>query len=374
MPSLGADGAKPMTQGDVRFDPVSFDDLPGWEQDDQTAALRAFLKSCGRLSTDQSERLSSLADICREAAVVASGRAEARAFFEAHFTPHRVVHRGARGLVTGYYEPILPGSRIREGSFQTPVYRRPPDLVNLMDEAMRASAGEGLTHARRLEDGSLAPYPTRQEIESGALAGRGLELLYLADPVDAFFMHIQGSGLIELTDGSTVRLSYDGKNGYPYTSIGRFLVEAGIFTASDVTLDTLVNWLRADLERAQPVMWQNASFVFFRELAGRETQSPLGADEIPLTPGRSLAVDASVHMLGTPIYVVAPELVHADEGRAFQRLMIAQDVGSAIRGPERGDIFFGTGQEAGRQAGMTKHAASFFVLLPRHGRSPIASP
>lgn len=365
-----------MTQENLLFEAVSFRDLPGWEQDDHAAALQAFLKSSSHFSKSKvkSGNSGEVALLRGEAKAKAEHPAEARAFFETHFTPHRIIHRGAHGLVTGYYEPVLPGSRVRGGQFQTPVYRRPPDLVNVIDDSLRASAGENLTHARRLADGHLVPYPTRQEIESGALAGQGLELLYLADPVDAFFMHIQGSGMIELPDGSRVRLSYDGKNGHPYTSIGRHLIELGVFKADDVTLDALVEWLRADPERAHEVMWKNASFVFFRELIGEEAHSPLGTKDIPLTPGRSLAVDASIHALGTPIYVVAPGLTHADGGKPFQRLMIAQDVGSAIRGPERGDIFFGTGDEAGRQAGITKHPAIFFVLLPRCDESAAHAP
>lgn len=353
---------------DVKFLPVRFADLPAWAGDDHKAALDAFLRSCHCL-TPSGGVGRDLAGLCCEARSAGHTSADARHFFESQFTPHRVVHAGSHGLLTGYYEPVLEGARRRHGPYQVPVYRRPPDLVNLMDESMRGAAGEALTHARITQDGSQVPYATRAEIESGALSGRDLELLYLADTVDAFFMHIQGSGLIEIEDGSSVRLSYDGKNGHPYTSIGRHLVEIGAFCADEVTLDTLKDWLRADPERGRQVMWQNTSYIFFRELTGAEAQSALGAKSIPLTAGRSLAVDAGIHTLGMPIYVVAPDLTHADKGGPFQRLMIAQDVGSAIRGPERGDIYFGTGNEAGRRAGMTRHDGSFFVLLPRGERT-----
>lgn len=359
---------------DISFQPVQLADLPAWANDDHRAALDAFLKSCRSLSSS-GELESNLAGLCREAASVGRTAADARHFFESRFTPHRVVHARSHGLLTGYYEPVLKGSRSRHGPFQVPVYRRPPDLVNLVDESMRGAAGEALTHVRLMPDGSRQPYATRAGIESGALSGRGLELLYLADTVDAFFMHVQGSGLIELEDGSSVRVSYDGKNGHPYTSIGRYLVESGAFAAEEVTLDTLKDWLRADSERGRQVMWQNASYIFFRELTGSEGQSALGAKGIPLTAGRSLAVDTGVHALGLPVYVVATELTHAAEGGPFRRLMIAQDVGSAIRGPERGDVYFGTGSEAGRLAGMTRHYGNFFVLLPRtQGRSPAETP
>lgn len=334
----------------MSLEPVRFADLPGWEDDDHAAALAAYIATAEH-----------------EARAASCGKAvEARPFFESQFTPYRVVHNGSDGLLTGYFEPVLTGSRVRTGPFQTPVYARPPDLINLVDESMRGSAGLGLTHARKVGD-QVVPYATRAEIETGALAGLGLEILYLADPVDAFFMHVQGSALIELADGSRVRLTYDGKNGYPYTSIGRELVEAGVFRAGELSMEVLGQWLRADPVRGRELMWRNKSYVFFRELAETELPSALGAAGVPLTPGRSLAVDAGVHALGTPIYVVAPDLTHTEEGGPFRRLMIAQDVGSAITGPERGDIYFGTGSEAGWRAGITRHRGNFFVLLPQAG-------
>ncbi len=361
-----------MTEARVTFQAVPFSALPGWEEDDHVAAFEAFLKSGERLakaaddgSLPDRDRWACLLGIIRKALDLPGLANDARAFFETHFVPHRVVHARSHGLLTGYYEPVLAGSRLPDGRYHVPIYRRPPDLVNLMDESMRGAAGEALTHARRAENGRLLPYFTRSEIESGALSGRDLELIYLEDRVDAFFMHIQGSGLITLPDGSHIRVSYDGKNGHPYTSIGRYLVDSGLFRADEVSLETLKQWLRADPERGRQVMWQNASYIFFRELSGSEAQSALGVMGIPLTPGRSLAVDASVHLIGTPIYVEAPDLTPAADGGAFQRLMIAQDVGSAITGPERGDIYFGSGSEAGDQAGRTRHSGSFFVLLPR---------
>jgi len=346
---------------------ATFADLPGWKNDDHLAAFKAFLDSCGKVikgggESDAKSTPARLARACRAArAVKAPTRAAARAFFETHFVPHRVVHNGESGFLTGYYEPVLEGSRQRQGRFQTPIYRRPPDLVNVVAETQRATSG--LTHVRKTAAG-LVPFATRAEIERGALAGKGLELLYLADPVDAFFMHIQGSGRIKLTDGTTVRITYDGKNGHPYTSIGRYLVKKGLFPADKVSLAALRKWLRADAARGRNVMWQNASFIFFRELKGREAVGPLGAMDVILTPGRSLAVDTAFHTLGTPIYVAAPTLKHATKSGGFKRLMIAHDVGSAIKGPERGDIYFGSGNRAGRLAGITSHAGSYFVLLP----------
>jgi membrane-bound lytic murein transglycosylase A len=260
---------------------------------------------------------------------------------------------------------VLQGSRTPHGAFQTPIYKRPPDLVNLVDETQRGTVGQALTHARKTDKG-IEPYATRAEIEQGALKGRKLELLFLADPVEAFFMHIQGSGRVKLTDGTTIRVHYDGKNGHPYSSIGRYLIDKGLLAADKVSMGALKRWLKLDTDRGKEVMWQNASFVFFRELKGGEARSALGAMNAPLTPGRSLAVDTSFHALGLPIYVSAGGMLHVDKSKAgaFNRLMVAQDVGSAIKGPERGDIYFGSGEAAGRLAGVTKHPGKFIVLLP----------
>jgi membrane-bound lytic murein transglycosylase A len=287
--------------------------------------------------------------------------AQARAFFERHFQPHRVVHDALEGLFTGYYEPVLEGSRTKEGRFQTPLLKRPPDLVTVVPETRGAAAGS-LTHARRTAAG-LVPFATRAEIEAGALAGQSLELLYLADPVDKFFLQVQGSGRIRLPDGSFVRVQYDGKNGHPYSSIGRYLIDKGLLAADKLSLGAIGRWLKADVDRARHVMNQNASYVFFREMPAT-AEGPLGAIEVPLIAGRSLAIDPGVHRLGSPIYVSVPTLKPPGYTRAFNRLMVAHDVGSAIRGPERGDIYFGSGTEAGRLAGVTKHAGRFFVLLP----------
>lgn len=378
-------GASTGAQGDKArlpaFEPGRFEDLPGWSHDDHLAAFKAFQKSCDRVTTlaaqgtpaGRAPAQPGLLAACNDAVSISKPTAaEARAFFERHFLPHRVRHGRAEGLLTGYFEPVLDGSRVPTERFKVPVYRRPPDLENVKDEAVRGAAGVGLTHVRRLGDKREA-YPTRAAIEQGALAGKGLELVYLADPVDTFFMHIQGSGRIRLTDGTSIRIGYDGKNGHPYTSIGRYLIDKGLLAADRISLDSLAKWLRADLKRGREVMWQNASFVFFRELEGA-AGAPNGALGIPLTAGRSLAVDASIHALGTPVYVSAPTLKHASKGSPFARLMIAQDVGSAITGPERGDIYFGSGSTAGKLAGVTKHVGNFFVLLPNDVKTGVAGP
>jgi membrane-bound lytic murein transglycosylase A len=369
------------TTPSASFEPVTFADLPGWDTDDHLAAFKAFRASCPRLkaAARAGNRTGAIAlppallATCDTAAALPEPvtRAAARAFFEREFQPHRVAHAAKEGLLTGYYEPVLEGSRTQDDKFATPIYRRPADLVNLVHEAERGAKANQLTHARKTATGT-EPYSTRAEIEAGALGGKNLELLYLADAVETFFMHIQGSGRVRLTDGSMVRVHYDGKNGHPYTSIGRYLIDNNILAADKITMQALGRWLRSDPDRGRHVMQQNESFVFFRELQGDEAQGPLGVLSIPLVAGRSLAVDAGTHAIGTPVYVSSSALTHASRTKTdgFHRLMIAHDVGSAIRGPERGDIYFGSGDKAGKLAGVTKHPGRFFVLLPR-GSAPI---
>jgi len=366
-----------MEKNAVMLDPIPFSEIPGWREDDHLAAWKAFLSSCGAVLESAPSHLkpavaaapSVLRDICALALGEArSGtpqtRETARRFFEAHFRPHRVRASSAQRLLTGYYEPLIKGSRERDATFQVPIYKRPPDLVNVVAESERGARSESFTHMRQTQHG-LAPYLTRAEIEEGGLAGMGLELLYFKDPIEVFFMQVQGSGRVELSDGQKVRVTYDGKNGYPYTSIGRVLIEEGEIRSEEISLKSLKQWLRRNPERAKTVMRKNQSYVFFRELTENDAKGPIGANGIALHAGRSLAIDTMYYPLGMPIYVDAPEITHATKKPGgFRRLMIAHDVGSAIKGTERGDIYFGSGDDAGRIAGRTKHPGRFIVLLP----------
>lgn len=363
------------------YRPATYAELPGWAEDDHLAAFQTFLKSCERVILNGRDRPpgaekatqpqippGSLVAACTEAlrqAKQVKNKTSAREFFERTFTPNTVVNKKKTGLLTGYYEPVLEGSRTPDERFKTPIYKRPPDLVNVVDDTKRGVLKDGaLTHVRKTDKGT-EPYFTREQIDQGALKGKKLELLYLADPVDVFFMQIQGSARIKLPDGSTVRVHYDGKNGHPYSSIGRYLIDKALLAADRVSMGALAAWLRADPERANKVMWHNASYVFFRELkGGDDLGAPLGAMQVALTPGRSLALDPSFHALGSLVYVSAPTLKPGKSATSFNRLMVGQDVGSAIRGPERGDIYYGSGDEAGQLAGTTKHPGRFFVLLP----------
>lgn len=363
------------------YAPVTFEDVPGWASDDHLAAWKAFLASCkpllkaaqGGSKAGPRPTPQALLDVCQLALLgdpsgAKQTRDGARRFFEQHFSPHSVTQTASEGLLTGYYEPLVHGSRHAGDGYETPVYRRPPDLVNVVAESERGAKSAGFTHMRQTDKG-LVPYMTRAEIEQGGLKGQNLELLYFRDPVDVFFMQIQGSARIELPDGQQIRITYDGKNGYPYTSVGRALIDDGSFKPEKMSLKSLTDWLKADRKRGEQVMWQNQSYVFFRELKGGEAEGAMGVLGIPLQPGRSLAVDTAFNDIGMPIYVTSPALTHAakpnaDRPEGFARLMIAHDVGSAIKGPERGDIFFGSGDKAGRVAGVTKHPGRFFVLLP----------
>ncbi len=356
-----------------RLRPVTFAELPDWRKDNHQAAFAAFLKSCTQILASevriaklgeaiQPKRLST---VCRAARKFKRPPAPevARAFFETWFRPHIVDAPGQKSLLTGYYEPELKGSRTRTDRYYVPIYRRPKDLVELQSRAGKGKKFKKLSFARKTSNG-LEPYHTRAEIEQGALRGRGLEILYLEDEVETFFMHVQGSGRIVLPNGQRVRIAYEAKNGYPYTSIGKRMIALGQVPKDGMSMDAVKRWLRKDLKRGRKLMWENKSFIFFKELSARTGHlGPLGAMDIPLTTKRSLAVDTRYHDLGLPIYVVCPSMRH--HGRnGFRQLMIAQDVGSAIKGAERGDIYWGEGEKAGKLAGNTGCTGKFFVLLP----------
>lgn len=358
-----------------RLQPVSFDDLAGFDADNALAALEAFRVSAralarGAASTRPAQAPSRrLIEIAREAlADEIRGGAEARQFFTERFKPFRVHTDGAdeAGFLTGYYEPLIKGSPTRTPDFAVPVLARPPDLVTFALGAAPAGFDAALTGAQRLSDGSLRPYPDRAAIE----AGGGEAILWLPDAVELFLAQVQGSARVELPDGRQVRLAYDGRNGQPYTSIGRLLIEAGEIPEREMSLARLKRWLRdAGLqpgERGRAVMQRNRSYVFFKIETGFDPAlGPTGGAGVPLTPLRSIAVDRSLWAYGTPFWIDA-ELPWAGEAATpFRRLTIAQDTGSAILGAARADIFFGGGDAAGARAGAIRHRGVFTALLPR---------
>jgi len=348
--------------------PVSYDAIPSWADDDHAGAFAAFARSCARivkLAGAGKGKGGPLADICEGALALGEiDRGTARKFFETRFTPNRYGGDEMSGFVTGYFEPELKGARTRSERFSVPVHAVPDDLVQLFSDDTRAARNHQMTAVRETSDGPVA-YFDRKEIEQGALAGRGLEILYLEDWADAFYMHIQGSGRVELEGGGHVRLGFAAKNGHSYTAIGKELIERGAIARDKMSMDAVRGWLDANPEDARELMWSNRSYIFFRELGSDQAASgPIGAQGAALTPRRSLAVDTSIHALGTPIWVHAPTLV-ANEKSGFSQLMIAQDAGSAIKGPQRGDIFFGSGADAGAIAGAVRHRAGFTILLPK---------
>jgi membrane-bound lytic murein transglycosylase A len=260
------------------------------------------------------------------------------------------------GLFTGYYEPLLHGSRQRGGNFQTPILKRPPDLV-MVELGRFRPAWQGERIAGRVVNGSLVPYASRAAIERGALDAMHLELLWVDDPVAAFFLQVQGSGRVMLGDGSIVRLGYDGQNGQAYVALGRLLVARGELTLDTVSLPSIRAWIKAHPQAGAALMDENPSYVFFREQSG---DGPLGAEGVVLTPGRSLAVDRNFLPLGAPVFLVA-----TDNGAPLRRLMVAQDTGGAITGPVRGDIFWGFGDDAERRAGTMRAPGVYYLLLPK---------
>lgn len=366
----------PATGQTVRYERLVFEAIPGWADDDHAAAFRAFLVTCGGKPGPGKGKV-------RTALKVVSGLAQgqaraasydkgvARKFFENSFQAWQITSPVEDGFLTGYYEPVLEGSLTRDERHKVPVLRRPKDLKQLVDHRLRAVANAtgALTAARRV-DGRLVPYYTRAEIEEGALDGRGLELVYLRDPIAAFFMHVQGSGRIKLPDGRVLRIGYDGKNGQPYTSIGGVLVSRGVYSKDEINLETLRSWLAANPGEGRKLMQENRSYIFFKERPSDGSEAgPIGGHGTPLSAGRSLAVDAAYHVLGTPVFVSAPTLTHHGEA-GFRHLLIAQDVGSAIKGAERGDIYWGSGTAAETLAGLTRHSGNFVVLLPKDVERP----
>lgn len=346
--------------------PLSFAELDGWAADDHGGALAALNRSCARMTgkphTISASQRDVWLNICARAAEVDTGDgAAARAFFEEWFTPLSM-RFGDRetGMLTGYYEPELRGSRLPGPEFFHPLYVRPADLVTV-DLGLFAPDLKGRGLVGRFDAGALIPYPTRSEISAGALAGQNAELLWVDDPVAAFFLEIQGSGRVRLPDGSVIRVGYAAKNGHPYTAIGRVLVEMGALTLDEVSLPAIRDWLKANPDRAQEVMNTNRSHVFFRELL---EDGPLGSEGVVLTPGRSLAVDRRHIAMGTPIWIDG-RLPDIAGGASLRRLVIAQDTGGAITGELRGDLFWGPGLEAEELAGHMRHQARFVLFVPR---------
>jgi membrane-bound lytic murein transglycosylase A len=349
----------------ITLAPASFADLPGWWQDGVGAAVPAFARSCAVLAKRPGETVLGIAGKVADwlpactalAALDGADNAAARRFFETWFRPWKAGNNGtAAGLFTGYYEPELQGARRRDAEHGTALLRRPPDLI-MVELGRFRPAWRGERTAGRVTTGRLEPYETRAEIEAGALDHYHLELLWVTDPVDAFFLQVQGSGRVRLEDGTVVRVGYDGQNGHPYVAIGRLLVERGALTKEKASMQGIRAWIAANPEAGKALMNDNPSFVFFREVPG---DGPVGAEGTVLVPGRSLAVDRDFVPLGVPVWLDLD-----NGGTALRRLVVAQDTGGAIRGPVRGDLFWGFGTEAEAQAGRMRAGGYAYLLLPK---------
>jgi membrane-bound lytic murein transglycosylase A len=342
------------------FQRATFADLPGWNQDDLRQAWPAFTASCGVLA-----RRSDWNAPCTAAhGVDASDGNALRSFFENNFTPYRVLNSDGSdsGLVTGYYEPLLQGARKRGGRYQTALHRVPPDML-IVDLSSVYSELKGMRLRGRQVGNKVIPYYSRAELsQSSVLSGK--ELLWVDDPIDAFFLQVQGSGRVHLNDtNETVRLVYADQNGYPYKSIGRYLVDKGELRLDQASAQGIKEWLAANPGRQQELLNANPSYVFFREeKLADPSVGPKGALGVPLTAQRSIAVDPQAIPLGAPVFLSTTQ---PNSDANLQQLVMAQDTGGAIKGAVRADYFWGFGDEAGEQAGRMKQRLQMWVLLPK---------
>jgi membrane-bound lytic murein transglycosylase A len=353
------------------FSEKSFDDLRGWRDDDHLCAFTAFRYSAFHVLT-KPYRTGALgigsdafaAAYAEARAVSGPNRSEVRTFFERHFVPMLVKAESGAGLVTGFYEPEVEASPVRTERFVVPLLSRPADLVDIDDTNRPPGMDPYLAFAREASAGPVE-YFDRGAIERGALDGQDLEIAWLAEKVDAFFIHVQGAARLKMTDGRLSRVTYAAKSGQRFTGPGKILSELGEIPLEKVTMQSIRAWFKAHPDRIDEILWQNRSYIFFREAPVEDASlGPIAAAKVPLTPGRSVAVDRLLHTFGTPFYIDAPTLTAFDR-KPFRRLMIAQDTGSAITGPARGDLFAGSGDAAGEVAGVVRNAADFYALVPR---------
>ena len=348
----------------AQVETLSFDRLEGWHHDDQAAAFGAYMKSCNAIKHGSKAMRKArpvyggLFNACEKAIALAAGgavdTAAARRFFEENFKPVRILpamhtygyYTGADGFYTGYYEPEVIGSRVKTDEFKVPLYGVPSKIAGKTSKV-------------------FSQYD-RVDIEKGALAGKDLEICWIKNPVDAFFAQIQGSTRVKLDDGEMLRLNYIASNGKPYTPVGRLLIDQGVFTPEEMSMDKIRQYMEANPEEGNALREKNRSYVFFSKTALAPHEEPLGAQGIPVTPGRSIAVDPKIHVYGTPIWIDAKFPLKGDAPEdTFQHLMVAQDTGSAIRGPARADIYFGHGPDIPSIAGRIKQFGKFVMLVPK---------
>src|SRR5271167_207629 len=365
---------EPIKFPDAQYEPVDWTKLDGWANDDHAAAFAAFLTSCRALNGErrpgrETAITEELKNVCQRAsAAIPLDDDGARKFFEDNFRPLRISKLGdSEGFLTGYYEPIIEGSRVPTGEFVAPLYRRPPNLtISGRRKLGDAFPSKGVKVGRRVGRRKIVPYYDRAAIEDGALDGWHLEICWLRSQIDVLFAQIQGSARIKLEDGTVLRVNYDSHNGWPYTAVGRVLIERKFLAKDEVSMQRIRDWMQANPDMAQDVRRRNKSYVFFRITDLATEDEAVGAEGAPLVPGRSIAIDHALHVYGMPFFIAA-DLPLANEKAAtkFRRLMVGQDTGSAIVGPARADIYFGAGDEAARMAGRIKNSGNFVMMLPR---------
>ena len=340
---------------------VPWPELPGWRQDNHAEALPALLMSCRVLSKQAAWR-----EVC-EAAPAIKGREAARLFFENHFAPYRVAGADGAldGLITGYYEPTLRGSRKPSARNRYPVYGAPDDLLALELGELAPDLKSTATRVR-LDGKRVVPYYSRAQIDGDEAPLRGKEIAWAEDAIDLFFLQVQGSGRIALEEGGVMRVGFAGHNGHPYRSIGRVLIERGDLSVERASMQGIKAWARANPAKLSGLLNQNPRYVFFRELAGNGAPPP-GALGVPLTPERSIAVDPRYVPLGAPVHIAT---TWPNTDKPLQRLMLAQDTGGAIRGAVRADFFWGAGEKAAREAGRMQQSLRLWVLLPNGYPAP----
>ena len=377
---------------DTELEPVKWADLAGWAADDHLAAFATYQTSCQtfrnvkRPPQDERPVYNALWEACRHAAGLRpADKDAARRFFEDNFRPVHIARLGEpQGFLTGYYEPIVQGSRFPSPEFHVPLYRRPPDLVAAgYKPGLDPFPNKGALIGRLNDKGEIVPYHDRAAIEGGALDGQRLEICWLRDPFEVLAIQIQGSARVILEDGTPLRVNYDSHNGYPYTAVGRALIERNLVPREEMSMQRIRDWMAANPDEAPKVRATNRSYVFFHVTGLSNQGEPAGAQGVPLMPGRSIAVD-KMHVYGTPFFIEASlPIESAKPTTPFRRLMIAQDTGSAIVGPARADLYWGAGDDAARIAGRIRHAGRFVMLLPRaldmieagkHMPLPVAKP
>jgi len=369
----------PLEIAGSQYSPLVWSDIAGWKEDDHLAAFQAFRSSCKPITVQQTPPATppsttpkalgaSLREPCeaaRNAKITDTDKA--RAFFEAHFVPVEISRLGeGAGFVTGYYEPVIDGSLTQTDVYSVPVYRRPSNLfVRGYSQDAPDLPNKGPVY-RKIGRRKLVPYYDRAQIEDGAIAGRGLEICWLKSQTDLLFSQIQGSARVKLADGSTIRINYDAHNGYPYTPVGRILIDRGIIPKEEMSMQRIREWMEQNPDGAKELRRQNRAYVFFRVVHLSDQDEAVGAQGVPLTPGRSIAVDKTLHVYGTPFFIEGELPIESAQAKTpFHRLMIAQDTGSAITGPARADLYFGAGADAGKVSGRLKHNMRFVMLVPK---------